>query len=113
MDLLAHQAPQSMGFSRQEYWSGLSRPPPGTLPHPGVEPTSSTTPALQADSLPAEPPGKPPVNYLTIKFYIGKIILALSGILTCHLHAAVKFVLLDVFLMMSLQKLPSVSFSTQ
>ena len=34
---LAHQAPQSMGFSRQEYWSGLPGPPPGDLPHPGIE----------------------------------------------------------------------------
>ena len=44
------------GFSRQEYWSGLPCPPPGDLPNPGIEPKS---PALQADSLPAEPPGKP------------------------------------------------------
>ena len=40
----------------QEYWSGLLCPPPGDLPNPGIEPTS---PALQADSLPAEPSGKP------------------------------------------------------
>ena len=53
---IAHQAPLSMGFSRQEYWSGLPCPPPGDLPHPGIEPRS---PALQADSLTAEPPGKP------------------------------------------------------
>ena len=45
-----------MGFSRQEYWSGLPFPSPGNLPNPGIEPGS---PALQADSLPAEPPGKP------------------------------------------------------
>ena len=43
------------GFSRIEYWSGLSCPPPGDLPDPGIEPRS---PALQADSLPSEPPGK-------------------------------------------------------
>ena len=43
-----------MGFSRQEYWSGLPFPPPGDLPNPGIEPRS---PALQVDSLPAEPPG--------------------------------------------------------
>ena len=53
---VACQAPVSMGFSRKEYWSGLPCPPPGDLPNPGVEPRS---PALQADSLPAEPPGKP------------------------------------------------------
>ena len=55
MDCVAHQAPLSMGFSRREYWSGLSCPPPGN-PNPGVEPRS---PALQADSLPSDPPGKP------------------------------------------------------
>ena len=53
---LAHQAPLSMGFSRQEYWSGLPFPSPGVLPDPGIEPGS---PALQADSLPAEPQGSP------------------------------------------------------
>ena len=51
---VARQAPLSMGFFRQEYWSGLSCPPPGELPDPGIEPRS---PALQADSLPSEPPG--------------------------------------------------------
>ena len=53
---VAHQAPPSMGFSRQEYWSGLPFPSPGDLPNPGIKPRP---PALQADSLPAEPPGKP------------------------------------------------------
>ena len=48
---VACQAPLSMGFSRQEYWSGLSFPSPGDLPDPGIEPGS---PALQADSLPTE-----------------------------------------------------------
>ena len=41
-----------MGLSRQEYWSGLSFPPPGNLPDPGIEPTSPASPALQVDSLP-------------------------------------------------------------
>ena len=44
---VAHQAPPSMGFSRQEYWSGLPFPSPGDLPNPGIEPRS---PALQADT---------------------------------------------------------------
>ena len=52
---VAYQAP-SMGFSRQEYWSGLPFPSPGDLPNPGIEPGS---PALQADALLSEPPGKP------------------------------------------------------
>ena len=43
---LACQAPLSMGFSRQEYWSGLPRPPPGDVPDPGIEPVSLMSPAL-------------------------------------------------------------------
>ena len=50
---VAYQAPLSMGFSRQEYWSGLLFPFPGDLPDPGIEPRS---PTLQADALPSEPP---------------------------------------------------------
>ena len=42
----ARQSPLSMGFSRQEYWSGLLGPPPGDLPDPGIEPTSAAAPAL-------------------------------------------------------------------
>ena len=52
---VAYHAPPSMGFSRQEYWSGLPFPSPEDLPNPGVEPGS---PALLADALPSEPPGK-------------------------------------------------------
>ena len=50
---VAHQTPLSIGFSRQEYWSGLPCLPPGDLPEPEAEPVS---PALQVDSLPTEPP---------------------------------------------------------
>ena len=53
---VAYQAPPSMGFSRQEYWSGLPFPSPGNLPHPGIKPRS---PTLQADTLTSEPPGTP------------------------------------------------------
>ena len=56
---VAHQVPLSIGFSRQEYWSGLSCPPPGALQYPGTEPMSPVSLALQAYSLPTEPPGKP------------------------------------------------------
>ena len=59
---VAHYAPLSMGFSRQEYWSGLPFPSPGDLPDPGIKPRS---PALQADALTSEPPGKPPGVYIT------------------------------------------------
>ena len=51
---VAYQAPPSMKFSRQEYWSGLPFPSPGDLPDPGTEPGS---PALEADTLTSEPPG--------------------------------------------------------
>ena len=53
---VAYHAPPSMGYSRQEYWSGLPFPSPGDLPDPGIEPRS---PAFQADTLPSEPPQKP------------------------------------------------------
>ena len=53
---VAHQALPPRGFSRQEYWSGLPFLSPGDLPDPGIEPRS---PALEADALTSEPPGKP------------------------------------------------------
>ena len=56
---VAHEAPLSMGFSRQEYWSELPFPSPGDLPNSGIEPES---PALQADALPSELPGKPLIH---------------------------------------------------
>ena len=59
--MAAHQAPPSLGFSRQEHWSGLPFPSPEVLPDPGVEPGS---PALQVDSLLSEPPGKPYVTHI-------------------------------------------------
>ena len=56
---VAYQAPLSMRFSRQEYWSGLPFPSPGDLCYPGIE---SGSPALEADALTSEPPGKPLVD---------------------------------------------------
>ena len=65
---VVYQASLSMGFSRQEYSTGLPFPSPRDLPDPGIEPRS---PALQADALPSEPPGKPCVTtghaYLPVK----------------------------------------------
>ena len=52
---VTYQASLSVGFSRQEYWSGVPFPSPGDLPNPGIEPGS---PALRADALPSETPGK-------------------------------------------------------
>ena len=56
---VAHQAPLSMEFSRQEYWNGLSFPPSGDLPNSGLNPSSLASPDWQADTLPTAPPGKP------------------------------------------------------
>ena len=67
---VAPQAPLSMEFSRQEYWSGLPFPSPKDLPNPGIKPRS---PALQAESLPSESPEKPlqiKVCPLKLVFYI-------------------------------------------
>ena len=57
----------SMEFSRQEHWSGLLFPSPGNLPNPGIEPRS---PALQEDSLPSEPPGKPYPSLSLPRYFI-------------------------------------------
>ena len=56
---VGHQAALPMGFSRQEYWSGLPCPPPGDLPDPGMEPVFPESPALQTDSLPPSHLGSP------------------------------------------------------
>ena len=83
---VAYHVPLLMGFSRQEYWSGLPFPSPGDLPDPGIEPRS---PALQADALPSEPPGKSAYKELTFKvvFDIGLCPLA-THILTSILKAS-------------------------
>ena len=59
---VALQAPLSMEFSRQEYWSGLPFPPPGDLPDPGIKPTSLTSPSLAGRFFTTQPPGKPLLN---------------------------------------------------
>ena len=56
---VAHQAPLSIGFSRQKYWSRLPFPPPGDLPDPGIEPASLVSPALAGRFFTTEPPGNP------------------------------------------------------
>ena len=68
---VAHQAPPSMGFSRQEYCSGLPFPSPGDLPDPGIEPRF---PALQADALISDPPGRHKfiLREVQVKFYLGQ-----------------------------------------
>ena len=58
---VAHLAPLSRAFSRQEYWGGFPCPPPGDFPHPWIELMSHASPALKADSLPTEQPSLPPL----------------------------------------------------
>ena len=65
---IAYHAPPSMGFSREEYWSGLPFPSPGDLPISGIEPGS---PTFQAEALTSEPPGKSPVNFLMMAILNG------------------------------------------
>ena len=62
---VAHQAPLSMDFSRQEYWSGLPFPTPVGLPNPGIEPKSVESPALAGGFFPTVPPGKPSTTIYT------------------------------------------------
>ena len=68
---VAYQTPLSMGFSRQECWSGLPFPSPEDLPDPGIEPGA---PALQANALPSEPPGKQEGEKVYIKLHLANII---------------------------------------
>ena len=63
---VAHQAPLSMGFPRQEYWSGLPCPPPGDLPNPGIEPVSRCVSYIAGSIFTSEPPGKPSVSWMCI-----------------------------------------------
>ena len=72
VDYVAYQASPSMGFSRQEYWSGLPFPSPGDLPDPG-------SPALEADALTSEPPGKLTNLSAYLKVKIGKLGYELLG----------------------------------
>ena len=67
---IAHQAPLSVGFLRHEYWSGLTLPPPGDLPDPGIERRS---PALAGRFFPTEPPGKPMFLYAFSKYYMSSL----------------------------------------
>ena len=76
---VAYQAPLPMGFSRQEYWSGLSCPPPGDLSDPGVKPKSPVSPALQVDSSPSEPLGKTEPGQFLVNDVWGPLNLEIIG----------------------------------
>ena len=65
---IAHQAPLSVGFSRQEYWSGLLFPSLGDLANPGIEPEFPVSPALAGVFFTTEPPGKPQFVYVQTNF---------------------------------------------
>ena len=78
---VAYQAPPSVGFSRQEYWSGLPFPSPGDLPNPRIEPGS---PTLQADALTSAPPGKPLHNNLKRLGLIQQELLIAQGFYHCN-----------------------------
>ena len=103
--LQPHQAPLSLGFSRQEYWSGLPCPPPEDLPKPGTEPRS---PALQEDTLLPEPLGKPVYIHMVVSIYtdlcIYMLLLLLSHFSRVRLCATPQ---------KAAQALPSLGFSRQ
>ena len=80
---VARQAPLSMGFPRQEYWSGLPFPPPGDLPDPGIKPASPASPALADKSITAESPRKASVVFTLSLFpcsvfFISHIVVSFS-----------------------------------
>ena len=64
---VVHQIPLSVGFPRQEYWSGLPSSSPEALPIPGMEPAYPASPALTGGFFTTEPPGKPKVEYSLVK----------------------------------------------
>ena len=84
---VACQALLSMGFSRQEYWSGLPFPSPGDLPDSGIEPGS---PALEADALTSEPPGKPLLIKIILKFLMELINMVIGENVGKHFRAQGK-----------------------
>ena len=108
---VAHGAPLSMGFSRQEYWSGLPCPPPGDLPDPGTEPKSLMSPALTGGFFTTRATWEPQAalsclffnntcHFLIYRIYLVYIYQLLSisppHTLECKLHKALKFYVLFI-----------------
>ena len=98
---VAYQAPPSMGFSRQECWSGLPFPSPGGLPDSGIEPGS---PALWADGLPSKPPGKPSEVAQSCPTLCDPMDSSLSGKENKHQHSRLIFKHTIITLILSGQK---------
>ena len=92
---VAYQAPPSMEFSRQEYWSGLPFPSPGYLPDPGIEPGS---PTLQADALSSEPPGKPFLVLVWANYRLLDVLLKIEKI-PFHLYYAEDFIMIRYWIL--------------
>ena len=92
---VAYQAPPSMEFSRQEYWSGLPFPSPGYLPDPGIEPGS---PTLQADALSSEPPGKPFLVLVCTNYRLLDVLLKIEKI-PFHLYYAEDFIMIRYWIL--------------
>ena len=84
--IVALQAPLSMGFSRQEYWSQLSCPPPGGLPRPGIKPVSLKSSALQVDSLLLSYKGSPHGLLVTYIFLVNQNLIQLGSHLVISLY---------------------------
>ena len=84
---VVYQVSLSMGFSRQEYWSGLPFPSPVDLPDPGIEPRS---PALQADALPSEPPGNITYNPEVLCKFCGHLVFGECIIGEFHFYEALQ-----------------------
>ena len=75
---VARQAPLSLGFCRQDYWSGLPFLSPGDLPYPGTDPASPVSPALAGGFFTAEPPGKAVSLKLLTTIFVGSLTCELS-----------------------------------
>ena len=109
---VAHQAPPSMEFSRQEYWSGLPFPSPGNLPNSGFEPGS---PALRADSLPSEPPGDRSTSRIMIKGSINNPIYSCSYLKETTSKPSPLSIIFAIFLLgtsYEIKKFPPINIAT-
>ena len=87
---VAHQAPLSLGFSRQEYWSGSLSPPSRDLPNPGIAPTFLMSSALATGTSPLAPPGKPNITLELILFNV-------LGLVFLETHPPVLEIFLNYF----------------